>query len=40
MINKIENKLQKDEYGLYINADNYVECKVNIIISKILNKIN
>lgn len=29
-------ELEKDEYGLYINAENYSECKSNIIISEIL----
>jgi hypothetical protein len=28
--------LQKDEYGLYINAKNYEECRALVIISKLL----
>jgi hypothetical protein len=31
-------KLKKDVFGLYINAENYAECKANIIIAKILNE--
>jgi len=33
-------KLQKDKYGLYINAENYAECKSNIIISEIKKEID
>ncbi len=28
--------LDKDQYGLYINADNYCSCLTNIVISKII----
>lgn len=30
-------ELEKDEYGLYIHAENYSECRSNIIIYEILN---
>jgi len=37
-IKKIAKKLEKDEFGLYIQASNYIECRVNAIISKAIYK--
>ena len=31
-------QLKKDEYGLYIYAENYAECRLQIEISKIIVK--
>lgn len=35
---EVKEFLKKDEYGLYVNAENYSKCRASAIISEIVNE--